>query len=93
MLQNKKIVWAGRMSPTMPVVGPGCSLTRGLNVKLSLDAPAGFTVSLRSRGCALCMMALEDVGVSDVIVGSSLAGLRQTQTAKDLMRRFRDNEF
>ncbi len=24
--------------------GPGCSLTRGLDVKLSVDAPAGFTV-------------------------------------------------
>ena len=28
----------------MPATGPACSLTRGLDVKLSLDAPAGFTV-------------------------------------------------
>ena len=26
------------------VVDPGCSLTRGLDVKLSVDAPVGFTV-------------------------------------------------
>jgi hypothetical protein len=28
----------------MSGLGPGCSLTRGLDVKLSVDAPAGFTV-------------------------------------------------
>ncbi len=28
----------------MSAEGPGCSLTRGLDVKLSFDVPAGFTV-------------------------------------------------
>ncbi len=35
---------SGKPHHPMSESGPGCSLTWGLNVKLSLDAPAGFTV-------------------------------------------------
>ncbi len=46
--RNRGLLYPQERTFSLPsltsVVDPGCSLTRGLDVKLSFDVPAGFTV-------------------------------------------------
>ena len=51
---------------------PGCSLTRGLDVKASLDAPAGFTALSATGGRAASLAWDTPAGPSIVVVATVL---------------------